>query len=145
MQGTITCVLALGSYALIVDFPEYAQKAKGFFNIPFLNNEEAEFVVARIEKDRSDAIAEDFEVGSYLKNALDLKVWGFAALFGLTTTTAYAIAYFLPIILYEGMGFSLAEAECLVAPPYVAAAIVMYAFAWAGDKYHIRSPFIIFN
>jgi len=145
MQGLLTCLLALTSYTLIVDFPEYAQKAKGIFNIRFLNNDEAAFIVARIEKDRHDTIAEDFQVGNYLKNALDLKVWGFAALFGLTTTTAYAIAYFLPIILYEGMGFSLAEAECLVAPPYVAAAIVMYAFAWAGDKYHIRSPFIIFN
>jgi hypothetical protein len=145
MQGTLTCVLALGSYALIVDFPEYAQKAKGFFNISFLNTEEAEFIVARIEKDRSDAIAEDFEVGSYLKNALDLKVWGFAALFGLTTTSAYAIAYFLPIILYDGMGFSLAASECLVAPPYMVAAVVMFTFAWLGDKYRIRSPFILFN
>lgn len=43
------------------------------------------------------------------------------------------------------MGFSVAASECLISPPYVAAAIVMYAFAWAGDKYHIRSPFIIAN
>ena len=33
---------------------------------------------------------EPFALGSYLKNALDLKVWGFAALFGLTTTNTYA-------------------------------------------------------
>lgn len=80
-----------------------------------------------------------------MKNALDLKVWGFAALFGLTTTNTYAIAYFLPIILNDGMGFDVAASQCLISPPYVAAAIVMYAFAWAGDKYHIRSPFILFN
>jgi hypothetical protein len=84
-------------------------------------------------------------VGCYLKGALDLKVWGFAALFGLTTTNTYAIAYFLPIILYDGMGFTVAASECLIAPPYDAAAIVMYAFAWAGDKYHIRLPFILLN
>jgi hypothetical protein len=86
-----------------------------------------------------------FKVGKYLKNALDLKVWGFACLFGLTTTCTYAIAYFLPIILNVGMGFNVAASQCLVAPPYVLAAIVMFTFAYFGDKWHIRSPFIIFN
>lgn len=101
--------------------------------------------MARIEKDRKDAIAEPFHLGKYLRGALDLKVWAFAAIFGLTTTITYAIAFFLPIILKDGMGFSTGMAQCLVAPPYVAAAIVMYAMAWAGDKYHIRSPFVIMN
>lgn len=43
------------------------------------------------------------------------------------------------------MGFSAAAANCLIAPPYVFAAFVMMLFAWAGDKYHIRSPWIITN
>jgi len=143
MQGLLTCVVALGSYFLIVDFPE--QAATAGFQLKFLNEEEAAFVVARIEKDRSDAIPEPFVIGKYLKNALDLKVWGFATLFMLTTTCTYAIAYFLPIILNLEMGFSVAKSECLVSPPYVAAAIVMYFFAYLGDKYHIRAPFIIIN
>lgn len=143
MQGLITCVLALGSYFLIVDFPEEAATAG--FQLSFLNEAEADFVVARIEKDRHDAIPEPFLIGNYLKNALDLKVWGFATLFMLTSTCAYAIAYFLPIILNEGMGFSVAASECLVSPPYVAAAIVMYTWAYLGDKYRIRAPFILIN
>jgi hypothetical protein len=76
---------------------------------------------------------------------LDLKVWGFAWLFMLSATCTYAIAYFLPIILNDGMGFSIAASECLVSPPYVAAAIVMYTWAYLGDKYHIRAPFILIN
>lgn len=143
LQGLLTVVVGLIGWYFIVDFPELAAK-KGLGK-KFLTEEEAAFVVARIEKDRHDAIPEEFKVSKYLKNGLDLKVWAFAALFGLTTTMTYAIAYFLPIILKNGMGFSTAEAQCLIAPPYVAAAIVMYAFAWAGDKYHIRSPFIIVN
>merc|ERR1712098_565258 len=71
--------------------------------------------------------------------------WAFAALCGLTTTITYAIAFFLPIILRDGMGFSVAAAQCLVAPPYVLAAIVMFGMAWFGDKWHIRSPFILAN
>ena len=143
MQGLITCILAVGSYFLIVDFPEKA--ANSGFQLKFLNEEESAFIVARIEKDRHDAIPLPFRVGAYLHNALDLKVWGFAALFGLTTTCTYAIAYFLPIILNDGMGFSVAASECLVSPPYVAAAIVMYTWAYLGDKYHIRAPFILIN
>lgn len=71
-----------------------------------------------------------FNWAEYLKNCADLKVWGFATLFGLTTITTYGIAYFLPIILNEGMGFNVAASQCLVAPPYVLAAIVMFAFAY---------------
>jgi hypothetical protein len=57
----------------------------------------------------------------------------------------YAIAYFLPIILMEGMGFGVGAAQCLVAPPYVFAGIVMYGTAWFGDKFRVRAPVLIFN
>ncbi|KAI7542764.1 retrograde regulation protein 2, partial [Hortaea werneckii] len=100
---------------------------------------------ARIEKDRHDAIAEPFTLSHYLRCACDAKVWAFAWLFGLTTTVSYAIAYFLPIILNDGMGFSVAASQCLISPPYVAAAIWMYACAYFGDKYRLRAPFIVFN
>ena len=143
LQGVLTCVLGLGAYFLIVDFPEKASKTGLGFK--FLNQKEVDFVVARIEKDRHDAIPEEFRIGSYLKNALDLKVWGFAFLFGLTTTNTYAIAYFLPIILNDGMGFDVAASQCLIAPPYVLAAILMYIVAYYGDKWHLRSPFILAN
>jgi hypothetical protein len=66
-------------------------------------------------------------------------------LYVLTTTNSYAIAYFLPIILRDGMGFSIAKAQCLVAPPYCAAAIVMFTQAYYGDKWHLRGPIVVFN
>jgi hypothetical protein len=111
----------------------------------FLTPRETAFVVARIQADRADALPTEFKISEYLKNALDLKVWGFACLFGLTTTNSYAIAYFLPVILVRGMGFSVAAGQCLVAPPYVAAGIAMYGMAVAGDKYRIRGPIVIFG
>lgn len=123
-----------------MDFPENAPKSWNF-----LNEAEAAFVVARIEHDRSDAFAEPFSVRSYFRNALDSKVWAFAMLYMLTTTNSYSIAYFLPIILQNGMGFSVAQAQCLVAPPYVAAAIVMYIQAYYADKWHVRGPIIVGN
>lgn len=140
MEGIITCLLGIAGYFLIVDFPE---QSKNSWN--FLTEAEAAYVVARIEKDRHDAIPNEFRLGAYLKNAVDLKVWGFAALFGLSTTTSYAIAYFLPIILRSGLRFSVAKAQCLTAPPYVFAAVVMYAEAVVADKMHLRGPFVVLN
>lgn len=140
MEGVITCVAGIVGYFMIVDFPELAANSW-----KFLTPAESEFVVARIEKDRHDAILEPFGIVAYLKHGLDLKIWGFAWLFMLATTNSYAIAYFLPIILRNGMGFDIARAQCLNAPPYVAAALVMYAQAVYGDKWHLRGPIVVFN
>jgi len=141
MQGLITCVVAGIGALTIADFPEKAAKTTRSFAIPFLNQKEADFIVARIERDRHDAIATEFNLAKYLKSGLDLKVWAFAALFGLTTTCTYAIAYFLPQILQGGMGFSTGAAQCLIAPPYVLAAIWMYGCAVLGDKVgHTQLP-----
>jgi hypothetical protein len=118
MQGLITIVAGFIGAFTIVDFPEKAAdgSAKGL-SIPFLNQKEVDFVVARIERDRHDAIAMPFSLKHYVECAADLKIWGFASLFGLTTTCTYAIAYFLPQILEDGMGFSVGAAQCLIAPP----------------------------
>jgi hypothetical protein len=144
MQGVITVAIGLIGWYFIVDFPELAA-IPSKMQKKFLTQPEADFIVARIEKDRHDVVAEEFNLKKYLKGALDLKVWGFALIFMLTTTMTYAIAYFLPIILKDGMGFSPAAANCLIAPPYVFAAFVMMGFAWAGDSMHIRSPWVIAN
>ncbi|RDL40750.1 Uncharacterized protein BP5553_00729 [Venustampulla echinocandica] len=140
MEGLLTCVLGIGSYFIIVDFPEDSPNSWSF-----LNQDEADFIVARIEKDRADTVVEPFSVWGYLKHAGDSKVWAMAMLYLLTTTNSYSIAYFLPIILQKGMGFSVAKAQCLVAPPYVAAAIVMYIQAIYSDKWRMRGPVIAGN
>lgn len=43
------------------------------------------------------------------------------------------------------MGFGVGESQCLVAPPFAFAGIVMFATAWVGDKYHTRGPILVFN
>jgi hypothetical protein len=144
LQGVITVAIGLIGWYFIVDFPELAAKPSATQK-KFLTQPEVDFIVARIEKDRHDVVAEEFNLKKYMKGALDLKVWGFASLFMFTTTMTYAIAYFLPIILKDGMGFSPAAANCLIAPPYIFAAFVMMGFAWAGDAYRVRSIWVIAN
>ncbi|KAJ5308906.1 hypothetical protein PENANT_c013G03882 [Penicillium antarcticum] len=140
IEGLLTCILGIVSYVFLVDFPERAPKSW-----KFLNETEAQFVIARIENDRADASVEPFSMGKYLANGKDSKVWAYAALYMLTTTNSYSIAYFLPIILEKSMHFSVAKAQCLVAPPYVAAAIVMYVQAVYSDKWRLRGPVVAVN
>jgi MFS family permease len=140
IEGVLTCVIAIMGYFLLVGFPDDKHR-----NWRFLNDRETELIIARVNKDRGDAHTEKFNLKKFLGAASDMKIWGFAWIFGMTTTVTYALAFFLPLILRNGMGFSVGAAQCLVAPPYFCAGLLMYATAWAGDKYHIRGPIIIFN
>jgi hypothetical protein len=88
----MTCCIALVGYFTLVNFPDSASTHKRF-----LTAEELRFCIARINADRADAIPEAWSLKKYLTPALDLKIWGFAFIFGFTTTVTYALAYFLPI------------------------------------------------
>ncbi|KAH7086524.1 major facilitator superfamily domain-containing protein [Paraphoma chrysanthemicola] len=140
IEGALTCFLGILGYWALVDFPDKAHKSWRF-----LNEREAKFIIDRVNRDRGDAKPEPWNLKKFLSGALDIKIWGFAMIFFNTTTVTYALAYFLPIILTENMGFSIGASQCLVAPPYALAAIVMYGTGWFGDKYHLRGPVIIFN
>lgn len=125
---------------MLVDFPEKSPKSWHF-----LTEHEAAYIVASINHDRGDVYAEEFTLRKYLANCGDSKVWLYALLYLLTTANTYSIAYFLPIILQDSMGFSVVKAQCLVAPPYVAAAVVMFLQGMLADKWRIRGPIVAVN
>lgn len=140
IEGALTIVLGIGGYWALVDFPDKAHKSW-----KFLNEREVAYIIDRVNRDRGDAKPEAWDLKKFLRGGADIKIWGFAMIFFNTTTVTYALAYFLPIILQRNMGFSVGASQCLVAPPYALAAIVMFTTGWVGDKYHIRGPIIIFN
>lgn len=59
------------------------------------------------------------------------------------TMPSYAFAYFLPVILQEGMGYTPFMSQVLGAPPSVFAVIVCFALSWWADKLKMRAPFIM--
>ncbi|TKX19387.1 MFS transporter-like protein 158 [Elsinoe australis] len=142
MEGVITCALAMIGYVFLVRFPDQEKEKPSF---KFLSSDEAAYVVHKINKDRGDVEAEPFHLGRFLKPAKDIEIWGFALIFLCTTTVTYGFSFFLPIILQENLGYSVAASQCLVAPPYVLAAILMYGMSWIGDKKRTRAPIIIVN
>ncbi|CAI6337172.1 unnamed protein product [Periconia digitata] len=135
IEGILTCLLAIASYFIILDFPDKAEK------IGFLTHSEAACVLQRIEDDRGDSVSDPLTWAKFVHHLRDLKLWAFATLFMSTTMPAYAFSYFLPVILV-GMGYSAGAANALSAPPNLVAMITALGFAWVGDKYRVRSPVI---
>lgn len=142
--GILTCVIALICSIFIVDFPEVEAKGRKRC-IGFLFEQGVAFVISAIQKDRNDTYAEGFSMREFVKHLADLKIWAHASLFGLTTITNYAVVYFLPIILQEGMDFSVVASQCLTAPPYILGCLWMLVLRWLSDKLRLRSPFLILN
>ncbi|KAK2734477.1 hypothetical protein FQN55_002647 [Onygenales sp. PD_40] len=142
MEGVITCSIAIFAYIFIVRFPDEEQKKPSF---RFLKPDECQFIVDRLEKDRGDVEIEPFSLGKFLKPAGDWEIWAFAFMFFSVTTVTYSFSFFLPIILRDNMGFSMAASQCLVAPPYAFAAILMFTTAYLADRFKIRYPFIVLN
>ncbi|KAF3088032.1 hypothetical protein TWF569_006080 [Orbilia oligospora] len=141
MQGVITCVIAIIAYIFLVPFPDAdAHKSWGF-----LNKSEVNYIIRKVNDDRGDVHLEPFTLIKFLGGGADFKVWCFGLIFCFSTTVTYSLAYFLPIILHGGMGFSIAASQCLVAPPYAFAGIWMFICGWAGDKYKFRGPIIVVN
>lgn len=140
MEGILTCLVSFVAYFTLVDFPEKSDRSWRF-----LNTKERDFIVRRINKDRDDAIPEPFTLKRFLTPALDPKIWMFALISFFIITVTTSISVFLPIILRNGMGFSIAAAQCLTAPPYGLACILIYLSAYIGDRLHSRGPILIGN
>ncbi|KAK0748438.1 major facilitator superfamily domain-containing protein [Apiosordaria backusii] len=138
--GMCTCVIGIVTYWWMVDFPENSDKS-----FRFLTREEADIVAGRIEKDRGDVIAQKFSVMEVLKHAKDLKIWAFACLFFMQNIVSTALAYFVPIILQNGLGYSSDAAIILSAPPYYYAIVPVLLSSWYADRFRIRGPVITFN
>jgi len=140
IEGLITCVLGIGGYWLLVDFPDSKRIAWNF-----LGEKERAWVCARVDADRGDAKTLPFNLRNFLRAGLDWKIWAYAMLFFGSTTISYALAFFLPIILTVNMGFDVGTAQCLVAPPYAFAGMVMFGLAWYSDKSRNRGLIIVIN
>ncbi|KEF54183.1 uncharacterized protein A1O9_09978 [Exophiala aquamarina CBS 119918] len=141
MEGLITIIIAFIGYAMMVGVPQDSHKAW-----KFLSKEEEDYILRTLENDRHDAEQnEEFQWGKFLRPATDPKIWGFGFLFFFSTIVAYAISYFLPIILLRQLKFELGVAQLLSTPPFIWACILMLIEAWLGDCYHIRGPIIMCN
>ena len=111
----------------------------------FLTKEETDWVLNRIEADRADSQYDHFTAQKLWGYICDIHNWSFALLSGCSATTGYAFAYFLPIILMDGLGFSSRDAQLMSAPTSVFASIFAFALAILGDRKRTCAPGIVFS
>jgi sugar phosphate permease len=140
VQGLCTCVIGIVTYWWMVDFPENSHES-----FRFLTADEASIVSKLIQTDRGDLVAQDFSLGKVLVHAKDPKVWAFGSLFFMQNIVSTALAYFVPIILENGLGYSSNASIILSAPPYYYAVLPVLASSWFADRFRIRAPIILFN
>ncbi|KAM0432016.1 hypothetical protein ACHAQK_009932 [Fusarium lateritium] len=138
VEGAITVVAGIGSWFIIVDFPDSDKNT-------FLTVEERAFVKARLAEDRGPEEREKVTGKVLARTAADWKPWAFSLMYMAGAVGVYAFLFFLPIILRGGLGYSLELSFILSTPPSLFAVIEAMAISWLADKMRMRGPFVIFQ
>ncbi|KAJ7188091.1 major facilitator superfamily domain-containing protein [Mycena filopes] len=131
IQGILTIVLAILNHLFIAEFPQQNK---------FLKAEQTNLILTRVEQDRGDSLPDEITVAKVLHHLSDWTIWACALMYMSSTLPAYAIAYFITIILSSV--FDVRDSLLLTTPPYVFAAISCFVFAWMSDRTKMRAPFI---
>uniref|UniRef100_A0A0B7K9R7 Major facilitator superfamily (MFS) profile domain-containing protein n=1 Tax=Bionectria ochroleuca TaxID=29856 RepID=A0A0B7K9R7_BIOOC len=135
LEGAITVLAAFCAFFAIDEYPNKSR---------FLSEEQRDIAVRLIAQDREEREEEEFTFSLGLRILRDWKIWVFGILYMLNVATTYGLAYFIPLILNGKMGFSGAISQLLSTPPYFYGFILAVTVSSISDRYHIRSPFIIF-
>lgn len=138
MEGIMTVVIGCIAFAFIIDFPDKVLDSKH----KFLTKAEVEIIKFRIDKDRKDSEVDPITLATVIRHLRDWKLWIYALLMMGTSVPAYTFAFFLSLILKEGMGYSTLMSQILSTPPVLFAFIEAFTIAWYADKTRLRAPFI---
>ncbi|KAF9482378.1 high-affinity nicotinic acid transporter [Pholiota conissans] len=133
LEGALTICLGVLAWFFVPDFPD---KSK------WLTVEQRKMILDRVEADRGDSVPDELTRAKFFSHLKDPLLWAFGLMFLASTVPAYAIAFFITIIL-KAMGFSTAQALLLTAPPGIWAAISCFFFAWLSDKTKHRAGWMV--
>jgi MFS family permease len=143
IEGIISAVIGIVAAVILIDFPDRATRPGLFLKKGFLTPDEAAIVLARVERDRADAVPEAFTSRNILRALSDWKMWQFPFLLFCNNLTVYSFSYFLPIILKESMHYSAKMTYILHVPPYVLAACWMFGAGVLNDHVKMRGPTLV--
>ncbi|KAJ7160893.1 MFS general substrate transporter [Mycena filopes] len=134
LEGLATIIVGIAAFFILVDFPATAT---------FLTPEERSFVVFTKKYDNSSVGEEEhFEVRHVVEALTDWQVWVHLFVYMAVITNLYGITLFLPTII-STFGHNAAVSSLLTVPPYVAATILLFIFAFWSDSIMLRFPFIL--
>ncbi|KAL2429095.1 MFS transporter prlL [Exophiala dermatitidis] len=136
LEGMATVIAGIISYFFLIEFPE---------KVKWLTPRQKHIAQARLQADKSlrEYVHPTFKES--MKMLLDWKLIIYSIQYFVAASSVYSLAYFQPIILRQGMGYSYALSQVLQSPPHVFAIIMSLLMAWVSDKYRTRWAVLVFQ
>ncbi|KAM3422324.1 hypothetical protein BST61_g2683 [Cercospora zeina] len=131
IEGLITIVAGLVSPFFLIEFPE---------RVRFLDERQKQIALDRVRIDKAGKDIVHLNVRETLAALLDWKLALYCVQYFISASSVYSLAFFAPIILRLGLGFSYTEAQLLSSPPYIFTIIMTIIMAWLSDKIKMRWP-----
>ncbi|KAG5352825.1 hypothetical protein C0989_000276 [Termitomyces sp. Mn162] len=138
LEGLFTVLFGLSSFFTLPHSPPRAR---------FLNEEEKEYVVARLRETGATGLDDEADKFSWREiwQTLTLPhVWMIAVAFFFDGTLIYALGYFTPSIL-SGLGYTTVDAQLYSVPPFATAFVVSIIVSYLSDRYGARGIVTIFS
>ncbi|KAJ4516605.1 hypothetical protein HRR78_006512 [Exophiala dermatitidis] len=129
LEGMATVIAGIISYFFLIEFPE---------KVKWLTPRQKHIAQARLQADKSLREYVHPTLKESMKMLLDWKLIIYSIQYFVAASSVYSLAYFQPIILRQGMGYSYALSQVLQSPPHVFAIIMSLLMAWVSDKYRTR-------
>ncbi|KAL2816879.1 major facilitator superfamily domain-containing protein [Aspergillus granulosus] len=129
IEGAVTIAAGFIAIFTLGQFPEKAS---------WLNDREKQIALTRIANQHSGQEYEHITFKQSLVYLMDWKLGFYALQYFICASSVYSLAFFMPIILREGMGFTYALAQVLTSPPYLVAVVLSLLMAWISDKFRVR-------
>ncbi|KAK5081065.1 hypothetical protein LTR70_009327 [Exophiala xenobiotica] len=133
IEGIATVFAGLVAPFFLVEFPE---------RVKFLNPRQKHIALERVKVDKLGKEVVHPTVKEMLVMLADWKIALYCIQYFICASSVYSLAYFTPIILRQGMGFSYAKAQLLQSPPYVFTIIMSLTMAYISDKIKMRWPIL---
>jgi len=133
VEGAITIACGLIAPVFLGEFPERTR---------WLNDRERHIATLRIANERSGREYEHPNLWQGLRMLMDWKVGVYALQYYIAASSVYSLAYFMPIILRQGLGYSYALSQILTSPPYLFTVVMSLVTAWLSDRMKLRWPFL---
>ncbi|KAF2631009.1 pantothenate transporter [Macroventuria anomochaeta] len=134
IEGIATIVTGLVAPFFLVEFPE---------KVRFLTDRQKHIAIARVSMEKSDKQIEHATIRETLRMICDWKLLMYSIQYFVAASSVYSLAFFQPIILRQGMGFSYAKSQLLSSPPYIFTVFASLATSWLSDKIRLRWPILI--
>ncbi|EKD13014.1 pantothenate transporter [Drepanopeziza brunnea f. sp. 'multigermtubi' MB_m1] len=134
IEGMITVVAGA---ACLFTVPQFAEKAT------WLTDRERYIAKERLIRDRGEKEYKKVSAWESAKHLLDPKLLVLSYMYLATSSSAYSINFFFPIILTQGLGFKYTTSLILTSTPYFCGIIAGVTLAWISDKYRTRYPIIL--